>query len=77
LNNALQRTRKKRGPLSAGVRWVKFAITMCILTAVLNLYAVTQGYVGLNQVGRGIITDVVFAVALLAFYPSRAKQGSA
>jgi hypothetical protein len=50
---------------------------MCILTAILNLCAVTQGYVGLNQVGRGIITDVVFAVALLAFYPWRAKQGSA
>jgi len=45
--------------------------------SVCRLYAVTQGYVGLNQVERGIITDVVFDVALLAFYPWRAKQDSA
>jgi hypothetical protein len=63
--------------VSLGVRRVKFAITMCILTAVLNLYAVTQGYVGLNQAVRGIVTDVVFAVALLAFYPWLTEQGSA
>jgi hypothetical protein len=50
---------------------------VCILTPILNLCAVTQGYLGLKQVAGGIITDVVFAVALLAFYPWSAKQGSA
>ena len=31
--------------------WVKFAITKCILTVVVNLYAIAQGYVVFSQVG--------------------------
>ena len=59
------------------ISWVKFAITKCVLTVFVNLYAIAQGYIVFSQVGRGIITDAVFGIALLSFYPWRTRQGRA
>ena len=59
------------------VNWVKFGITKCILTVVVNLYAMAQSYVSFSKVGRRIITDIFFPGALLAFSLWRAKRGIA
>ena len=58
------------------INWVKFVITWCILTVVINVYSITQGYVDFSQNGGSIIFDAVFAVVFLALYPWRAARSS-
>ena len=56
------------------ISWVKFAILWSILSVVVGLYSIVRGAADFSQVGPGIITDAVFAVAFLVFYPYRAAR---
>ncbi len=56
------------------IMWVKFGILWMILGVVVQLYSVIQGAVDFSQAQWGIITDGVFGVALLVFYPYRAAR---
>ena len=59
------------------ITWVKFAILWTALGVVIQSFLVVQGIVQFSQAGVGIISDAVFAIAFLAFYPYRlttAKQ---
>ncbi len=58
------------------IYWVKFAILEALLMIVIDLYSVSQGYVGFGQAGTGIILNAVFAAAFLAFYPWRVARTS-
>ena len=62
-----------RDPLS-NIYWVKFVITKTVLSVVVEVYLILQGYVDFNQVDVAIILDGVFAVAFLALYPWRAAR---
>ncbi|MFH1647469.1 MAG: hypothetical protein ABID71_07300 [Chloroflexota bacterium] len=62
-----------RDPLG-NIYWVKFAITKAVLSVVVEVYLIIQGYVDFNQVGIAIILDGVFAVLFLALYPWRAAR---
>ena len=53
------------------ILWVKFAILCAVLTLVVELYSVIQGYVTFDQAMMSIILPAVFAAALLVFYPWR------
>jgi len=50
---------------------VKLAILWSSLGVVTGLYSMLQGAVDFSQAGVGIILDVVFVIAFLAFYPYR------
>lgn len=56
------------------ITWVKFGILWMTLAVVVQLYSVIQGGVDFSQVRIGIVTDAVFAAALLALYPWRAAR---
>ncbi len=58
------------------IMWVKFAILWMILAVVVPFYSIIQGAVDFSQASIGIITDGVFGVALLVFYPWRAARSS-
>ena len=56
------------------ILWVKFAISCAVLNLVIELYSVIQGYITFGQATATIISTIVFAVALLVFYPWRAAR---
>jgi hypothetical protein len=58
------------------INWVKFAILYCSLGLVLGLYSIFRGYVNFDQAGMGIISQAIFTVAFLVFYPWRAVKSS-
>ena len=58
------------------ILWVKFAILFAVLTLVVELYSVIQGYVTFGQAAMSIIAPAVFIAALLVFYPYKAAKGS-
>ena len=57
-----------RDPLKH-ILFVKYAIVCAILMLAAILYSLILGYLDLSQAGTGLIIHVVFAAALLAFYP--------
>ena len=62
-----------RDPLK-NIMWVQLAITWAILVAVVAAYSIMRGFVTFGQEGTALIINAVFAVALLALYPWRAKS---
>lgn len=58
------------------ITWVKFAILWSILLVVAGAYSIVQGAADFSQIGTGIITDAVFAVAFLALYPYRLARST-
>jgi hypothetical protein len=51
------------------IAWVQFALLWSILFVAIAVFSVLMGYVTLQQTMGGIITDGVFFILLLAFYP--------
>ncbi|NQT31969.1 MAG: hypothetical protein HQ588_06505 [Deltaproteobacteria bacterium] len=51
------------------IYWVQFAILWAILAVAGAVYSVIMGYVTFNQVMMPVITDAVFFILLMAFYP--------
>ncbi len=64
-----------RDPLSQ-IAWVKLAILMSSLSAIIGLYSIMRGFVDFGQAGMGTIIDAVFTVVFLALYPwCEARRG--
>lgn len=51
------------------ILWVQFALLWSILAVAIAVYSVLMGYVTFSQAMGGIITDGVFFILLMAFYP--------
>jgi hypothetical protein len=51
------------------IAWVQFALLWSILFVAIAVFSVLMGYVTFQQTMGGIITDGVFFILLLAFYP--------
>jgi hypothetical protein len=51
------------------ILWVQFALLWSILFVAIAVYSVLMGYVTFSQAMGGIITDSVFFILLMAFYP--------
>lgn len=51
------------------IYWVQFALLWAILAVAAAVYSVFMGYVTFNQVMVSIITDGVFFILLMVFYP--------
>jgi hypothetical protein len=64
-----------RDPLKH-IMWVQCAIAVAVLLLAADVYSTIRGFVTFSQVGGSIIMFAVFAVALLALYPWRAKPSS-
>ena len=62
-----------RNPLQH-LNWVKFVILKSLLTVIVGVYLIIQGFVAFSQVGPIIILDAIFAAAFLVFYPWRSAR---
>jgi hypothetical protein len=51
------------------ILWVQFALLWSILFVAIAVFSTLMGYVTFQQTMGGIITDGVFFILLLAFYP--------
>jgi len=51
------------------IAWVQFALLWSILFVAIAVFSVLMGYVDFRQAMGAIITDGVFFILLLAFYP--------
>jgi len=51
------------------ILWVQFAMLWAILFVAIAVFSVLMGYVTFNQAMGGIISDSVFFILLLIFYP--------
>lgn len=58
------------------IMWVQFAIAVAILIVVVTATSIMRGLVTFSQEGGPLITNAIFAVLLLAFYPWRKKSSS-
>jgi len=53
------------------INTVRFAILWSSLLIIGPLYAMSQGYVDINQVWFEMVVNAIFVIALLAFYPKK------
>jgi len=51
------------------ILWVQFALLWAILAVAIAVFSVLMGYVDFSQAMGAIITDGVFFILLMAFYP--------
>jgi hypothetical protein len=51
------------------ILWVQFALLWAILAVAIAVFSVLMGYVAFSQAMGSIITDGVFFILLMAFYP--------
>jgi hypothetical protein len=51
------------------ILWVQFALLWSILGVAVSVFSVLMGYVSFSQAMGSIITDGVFFILLMAFYP--------
>jgi len=51
------------------ILWVQFALLWSILFVAIAVFSTLMGYVTFNQTMGGIITDGVFFILLMIFYP--------
>ena len=51
------------------ILWVQFALLWSILFVAIAVYSILMGYVTFDQAMGGIITDGVFFILLMVFYP--------
>jgi hypothetical protein len=59
------------------ILWVQFALLWTILSVAIAAFSALMGYVTFEQTMGGIITDGVFFILLMAFYPYRAVRSGA